>query len=489
MAPFESLRAPRPRRLAVWVAFTALVNAGAGAAQPHPVVPPPRSWEMLGLTRSIPALAGRRGPGTPCDTGATIAPDRIRVSGDGVACLPNPAHETWTWCGILDPVVVRPDPPASSLKQTSRFEQTSPNWANAVGQRVEHPEFLPLLPPPDDRPANWDSTFAGPGPSAMESSREILRALESAEARASPADPAVLSRLDIVDTLLQQEVRTNGPGQETRLLTARLRRLQRAGTWMAGAAAVPDTGPLQAALASVDEALAAAPDDAAAHAWRAVLLDTRLPRRTGGGWRTAPLDRAQALASLRRACELAPKHAGYASAQARWLAEVDDFAGARDAFRSCPSTDRRPARILDDLCRLPRFRDLGFRPLDDYALTEWRGRLAEALRRLGRDADFLEFRLRGWSWPGSAAAAEKTLQPAWPGFAWFRVGNAPGGFRGAFYAQRVVSPVTDAAPAKRPSSVRHDLEGGVSLILLERPTGAGEPPCCTLIVVDWREPD
>lgn len=489
MASLASLRPPRPHRLAVWVAFTALVNAGIVVAQPPTAIPPPRSWKMLDLTRSVPALAGRRGPGAPCDTGATIAPDRIRVTADGVACLPNPGHETWMWCGLLDPVVARPDAPATSLEPTTRFEQTSPNWATAVGQRVEHPELLLLSPPPDDRPANWPSTFTGPGPSAVESSRQILRALESAEVQATWADPAARSRLDIVDTLLQQEVRTNGPGREAWLLTARLRRLRAAGTWPAGAAAPPDTALLRAALASVEEALTAASDDAAAHAWRAVLLDTRLPRRTGGLWEAAPLDRAQALASLGRACELAPAHVGYALARARWLAEAGDLPGAREALRSCPRADRTLVRILDDLCRLPRFRDLGFHALDDYALSGWRNRLGEALRRLGRDADFLEFRLRGWSWPDSAGAAAAALGRVWPGFRWFPVEGAVEGCAATLCAQRVASPETDALPATRRSDVSRDLDGGVSLVLLEHPAPAGGHPCCTLVAVDWRAPD
>jgi hypothetical protein len=471
------------RRPVVWLTLALLASAGAAAAQPSVAIPPPRSWEMLGLARSLPALAGRRGPGTPCDTGATIAPDRIRVTGDGVACLPNPAHETWMWCGLIDPVAS--PPPTSSI----RFQQTAPSWENSIRGRSGYSEFFILLPPPDSRPANWDSVHTGPGPTPLESSRSILRALETEETRAGVADSSAWPRLAIVDTLLQREVRAHGPGQDARLLTARLRRLQWTSAWMAAAPTGPGDARFAAALAAVEDAVSAAPGRAEAHAWRAALLDTRVPRRVGDTWEAAPLDRAGALASLRAACDLAPDYAGLPLALARWLAGADDVAGARDALRSCGRSDRTLVGILEDLCRLPRFRDLGFHPLDDYTLTGWRGRLAEAMRSLGRDADFLEFRLRGWSWPGSAATAETTLQQAWPGFAWFRVEDPPGGFRGALYAQRVVSPTGDAAPAKRPSSVRHDLEGGISLILLERATGAGEPPCCTLVLVDWRVTD
>jgi hypothetical protein len=477
------------RRLIAWLTLAWLASAGATAAQPPVAIPPPRSWTMLDLARGLPALPGRRGAGTPCDTGATIAPDRIRVTGDGVACLPNPAHDTRMWCGVLDPVTARPDAPATSRKPTDRFTQTSPNWANSIHTRSGYSDYFLPLPPRDDCPDNWDSTFTGPGPGLLESSRRILRALEWTEAWQTAADPAVRSRLDVVDTLLRQEVRAHGPGREAWLLTARLRRLRRAGTWMPDTPTASGDASLASALAAAEEAVRAAPDDAATHAWQAVVFDTRLPRRTGDVWEAAPLDRARALASLRRACELAPTHAGYATLQARWLAEADDFPGAREALRSCPRADRTLVRILDDLCRLPRFRDLGFHPFDDYALTDWRGRLEETLRRFGRDVDFPEFRLRGWSWPGSASAAEEALRRVCPGFRWFPVRGAVGGWAGALYAQRVASPETGAAPATKPPVVSQDLESGVSLILLEQPAPAGERPCCTLIVVDWRVPD
>jgi hypothetical protein len=445
---------------------------------------------MLDLARSLPTLAGRRGPGTPCDTGATIAPDRIRVTGDGVACLLNPAHETRMWCGVLDPVTARPDAPATSLKPTTtRFTQTSPNWANSIHMRSGYSDYFLPLPPRDDCPDNWDSTFTGPGPDPLESSRRILRALEWAEAWQTPDDPAVRSRLAIVDTLLQREVRAHGPGRDARLLIARLRRLQWTSTWMAAAPAGPGDARFASALAAVEDAVSAAPGHAEAHAWRAALLDTRVPRRVGNAWEADPIDRAGALASLRAARNLAPDYSGLPLALARWLAGADDVAGARDALRSCRRSDRTLVGILDDLCRLPRFRDLGFHPLDDYTLTEWRGRLGGALRGLGRDADFLEFRLRGWSWPDSAGAAEAALGRVWPGFRWFPVKGTAEGYAGARYAQRVASPETGAAPATKPSIVSRDLDGGISLILLEHPVPSGGRPCCTLILVDWRAPD
>lgn len=437
---------------------------------------------MLDLVRSLPVLAGRRGAGTPCDTGSTIAPDRIRVGGDGVACLPNPGHETWMWCEVLDPGVAHTFPPTTFTNFATNWENSIKIW-NGVGY-----DLIPLSPP-GEGPANWDSVYTGPGPSPLVSSLQIIRALESAEARSVLGDSSLRSRLDIVDTLLQREVRAHGPGQDTRLLTARMQRLRQACTWVAGTSDTPDTGLLPTALASVEEALSAAPDDAAAHAWRAVLLDTRMPRREGGTWVAAPLDRAGALASLRRARELVPDHPGYALLQARWLAESDDFAVARQALQTYHRADRTLVRVLDDFGRLPRFRDLGFHALDGYALMDWRRCLGEALRRLGRDADFLEFRLRGWSWRGSADEAQGALQPAWPGFRWFRVEGIAGDHPGALYAQRVAVPLAGAAPVTRASDVSRDLEGGISLILLEHPAPAGGRPCCTLIAVDWRAPD
>jgi hypothetical protein len=483
MAPLGSLRARRLHRFAAGVAFTALVNAGFVAAQPPTAIPSPRSWAMLDLTRSLPALSGRRGAGTPCDTGATIAPDRIRVSGDGVACLPNPGHETWMWCGVLDPVAARP------VTSPLRFQQTAPNWANSIHMRVANGDFFIPLPPPDQRPANWDSVPAGPGPSALESARSVLRALETEEARATVADSSAWLRLAIVDTLLQWEVHDHGPGAEAWLLLARLRRLQWTSAWRAAAPSGPDDARLTSALAAVEDAVSAMPGRAEAHAWRAALLDTRVPRRVGDAWEAAPLDRAGALASLRAACGLAPDYAGLPLALARWLAGTDDFAGAREALRSCRRSDRTLVGILDDLCRLPRFRDLGFHALDGYALSDWRDRLGEALRRLGRDADFLEFRLRAWSWPDSAGAAEAALGRVWPGFRWFPVKGTAEGYAGARYAQRVASPETGAAPAAKPSIVSQDVDGGISLVLLEHPAPSGERPCCTLILVDWRAPD
>jgi hypothetical protein len=462
MRPLGSLRSLRLRRTLAWAAVACLCGAGRGAAQPSVTIPPPPSWTMLGLPQSVPALSRQRGAGAPCDTGATIAPDHVRAARAGVpaACLPNPAHETRAWCDLLDP-----------------------------GRAA--PVFF--------RPEDWRITVDGPqgdylrgpsqGPELLESSREILRSLERAETRESPGDSAMLARLAIVDTLLLREARVRGANVTTWLLTARLERLRGMRARTSDTSDGPGAESLQPALAAAGEALVTAPDAPDAHAWRAVLFDTRLPRFDDGRWVVTPLDRARALASLRRAIELAPADPRYAVLLARWLAEADDFDGAREALRACRAVDRRLVPILDDLCRLPRFRQLGFRTLDDYSLADWRWRLGDALRRLGREADHLEFRLRGWSWPDSAGAAEQALQQAWPGFRLFRVEDRKAASDARFYAQRVASPQADAAPATKRSSVAQDLEGGMSLVLLEHPAPAGGRACCTLVVVDWRTPD
>ena len=450
----------RFRRILAWAAIVSAGCAGRGAAQPADTIPPPHSWTMFGLPRSVPSLSGRRGAGAPCDTGATLAPDRVRAAEAGVlaACLPNPAYETRTWCDLLDP---EPELPAHASLE---------DWS-----------------PPDDGPLGQH--LRGPEPDRLESSRLIVRALERAEARETRGDSTVLARLEVLDTLLRQDARIHGWGPKARLLSARLWRLRQVRAWRPDSSSGSGGELLQPALEVVEEVLKVAPNDADAHAWRAVLYDTRLPRRIDGRWAVAPLDRALALASLRRAIELTPSDPRYAILLARWLAESDDFDGARAALRACRGVDHRLVSILEDLCRLPRLRDLGFHALDGYSLTDWRWRLGNALRDLGREADDLDFRLRGWSWPDSAGAAEDALQRVWPGFRLFRVTGAAAGSDARFYAQRVASPRTDAAPATKRSSVVRDLDGGMSLVILEHPAPAGARACCTLILVDWRTPD
>jgi hypothetical protein len=457
------LGSPRSLRLhsiVAWAVIASLAGAGRVTAQPPATIPPPHSWTMLDLARSIPSLSGQRGAGAPCDTGATIALDRFRAAEGNVraACLPNPAYETRRWCDLLSS-------PAPELPVQVRPE----GWG-------------PLDNEPDA------GNLRGPASDPLGSSRQIVRALERAEARETQGNPAVLARFDIVDTLLLQEIRAHGAEAETWLLSARLRRLRQVRTWVSDTSGGSGGEILQPAFAAIEEALKVSPDDAMAHVWRAVLYDTRLPRFVDGRWEVAPLDRERALASLRRAVSLAPADPGYATLLARWLAESDDFAGARAALRACRAADHQLVAIVEDLDRLPRLHELGFHTLDDYSLTDWRWRLGDALRRLGRDVDHLDLRLRGWSWPDSAGAAEDALQRGWPGFRLFRVTGAATGSDVRLYAQRVASPQTDAAPATKRSSVVQDLSGGMGLILIEHPAPSGGRACCTLVVVDWRTP-